>query len=336
LHKLNSNTNFDKLIKITLFINQFINLTFMKRKFILALSLCMMGTTMFAQPKGATEPQLLVKAPVGLMAPVWSPTGDKIAVTADNYSGIFVVNADGSNMTTVSTEAGAGYKMVWSADGKQILGRTNVVENTKVLHEVKVWNVANGKSTTLVAKTRDLKGTPTWNSANTVTIANNLGIRSINTATATSDKQASVNVYEMMASDPVGCAAKISALKQYAGKVIINPALSPDGSKVAFQVPGHGLFVCDNNGKNLVSLGKASNPTWLPDNLHVIATRVQDNGHSYTASQIYSFNVVTGAETLVCNNANYIPMRPSVSPDGQKLVFENAADASIYIVNLKY
>ena len=288
----------------------------MKRKFILALSLCMMGTTMFAQPKGATEPQLLVKAPVGLMAPVWSPTGDKIAVTADNYCGIFVVNADGSNMTTISTEEGAGYKMVWSADGKQILGRTNIIENSKVHHEVKLWNVANAKSTTLVAKTRTLKGTPTWNS-----VAN---------------QRASVNVFEMMISDPVGCAAKIPALKQYAGKVIINPALSPDGSKVAFQVPGHGLFVCDNNGKNLVSLGKASNPTWLPDNLHVIATRVQDNGHSYTASQIYSFNAVTGAETLVCNNANYIPMRPSVSPDGQKLVFENAADASIYIVNLKY
>ena len=80
----------------------------MKRKFILALSLCMMGTTMFAQPKGATEPQLLVKAPVGLMAPVWSPTGDKIAVTADNYCGIFVVNVDGSNMTTISTEFQVG------------------------------------------------------------------------------------------------------------------------------------------------------------------------------------------------------------------------------------
>lgn len=308
----------------------------MKRKFILALSLCMMGTTMFAQPKGATEPQLLVKAPMGLMAPVWSPTGDKIAVTADNYYGIFVVNADGSNMTTVSTDAGAGYKMMWNANGKEILGRTNITENSKILHEVKVWDITTGKATTLVEKTRNLKGTPTWNSANVVTIANNLGIRSINTATAANDKQTSVNVFEMMTSDPVGCAANIPTLKQYAGKVIINPALSPDGSKVAFQVPGHGLFVCDNNGQNLVKLGKASNPTWLPDNLHVIATRVQDNGHSYTASQIYSFNAVTGAETLVCNNANFIPMRPSVSPDGQKLVFENATDASIYIVNLKY
>lgn len=308
----------------------------MKKKFILALSLCMMGSSMFAQPKGVSEPQLLINAPMGLMAPVWSPTGDKIAVTGDNYCGIFVINSDGSNLTTVTTEAGAGYKMLWSADGKQILGRTNVVENSRVFHEVKIWNVANGKAKTLVSKTRNIKGTPTWESATSITIADQLGCKSINTINATATKQSRINVYEMMTNNPTECASKIPALNQYAGHVIINPSLSPDGSKVAFQVPGNGFFVCNNDGTNLMSMGHGSNPTWLPDNESIVFTRTEDNGHSFTASDIYAINIKTGKVNLLTGNTNLIPRRPSVSPDGQKLVFENATDASIYIVNLKY
>ncbi len=308
----------------------------MKQKFTLVLSLCMMGTTLFAQPKGATEPQLLINAPVGLMAPVWSPAGDKIAVTTDNYAGILVANADGSNLTTVTTEAGAGYKMMWSADGKQILGRTNIIEKSRILHEIKVWNVSNGKSTTLVAKTRNIKGTPTWESATSITVADRLGIKSINSTSAVATPQRDINVYELMVSDPAGCASQIPSLNDYTGKIIINPAISPDGSKVAFQVPGNGMFVCDIDGKNLKSLGRASNASWLPDNLHIVVTRTQDNGHAFTASEIYSINTVTGSETLLTNNANFIPLKPSVSPDGMKVAFENAADASIYVINLKY
>ena len=41
-------------------------------------------------------------------------------------------------------------------------------------------------------------------------------------------------------------------------------------------------------------------------------------------------------EYLLTGNTSMIPMRPSVSPNGQQVVFENAADASIYVINLKY
>ena len=269
------------------------------------------------------------------MAPVWSPQGDKIAVTADNYTGIYVADADGSNIQQLSNEPGAGYKMVWSADGKQILGRTNIVENARVLHEVKVWNIENGKASTLVAKTRDLKGTPTWQSTSDILVANRTGVKNISTKTLAMTPS-KANVYEIMVNDPAGAAAKIPALKAYSNRIIINPAISPDGTKVAFQIPGNGLFVCDTNGNNLKNLGKGSNASWLPDNENIIMTRVQDDGQQFTASDIYSINTTTGKTVLLTGNTDIIPLTPSVSPDGQKVVFENAADASIYIINLKY
>lgn len=290
----------------------------MKRNFLLAISLCVCGCTLFAQPRSASEPQKLLEHTVGLMAPVWSPDGTKIAVTTDNYTGIIIANADGSNLKQITNDAGVGYKMKWNTDGTQILGRTNIVENNRVFHEVKSWNVLTGKSEILIEKSRKIEGTPTWKS-----LKGNI----------TLEHQ---NVYELMVNSPSKATAQINALHNYTGKLIINPSLSSDGSKVAFQIPGHGMWVCNNDGSNLKNIGKGSNPQWLPDNESIIFTLVTDDGSNFTSSDIYSMNIYSGKKYLLTGNTNLIPLTPTVSPDGKKVAFENALDASIYVINLKY
>ena len=57
----------------------------MKRKLIIATVLALSCGSMMAQPKSWSEPQLLIKAEKGLMAPTWSPDGSRIAVTGDNF-----------------------------------------------------------------------------------------------------------------------------------------------------------------------------------------------------------------------------------------------------------
>lgn len=307
----------------------------MKQKLIIGLSLFILGGNAFAQPQSASEPQLLIKSTVGLMAPSWSPTGNKIAVTTDNYTGILIANADGTNLIPITDEPGAGYKMQWNSDGSQILSRTNIVENAKVYHEVKVWNIETGKTTTLINKTRDLKGTPTWKSVANISIADRIGTKSVNTNTLAATAS-TPNVYDIMVNDPVHATAKIQALKQFANKMVLNPAISPNGEMVAFQIPGHGIYTCNINGDNLKHVCKGTHPAWLPDNESLIFTRESDNGHIYTASDIYAINTISETENLLTGNTSLIPLRPSVSPDGSKVAFENAIDASIYIINLKY
>lgn len=309
----------------------------MKKQFLFALSLGLcVGSLWAQQPRSASEPQKLLQTSVGLMAPVWSPTGDKIAVTTDNYTGILVINADGSGLQSVTSAPGAGYKMTWSADGNRILGRTNIVDNYRTYHEVKVWSVVDGSSVTLVGKTRELKGMPTWKSVERISIAGSRGYQNVNTLNATISAPRSTNVYDIMVNDPVGAVAQIPALSNFAGKIIINPALSPNGEKVAFQVPGYGIYVCNIDGNNLESVAMGVHPSWLPDSENLIFTRVSDDGQVYTASDLYSINLSTKKEYLLTGNTSMIPMRPSVSPNGQQVVFENAADASIYVINLKY
>ena len=290
---------------------------------------------MFAQPKGAGEPQLLIKSNVGLMAPVWSPDGRKIAVTTDNYAGILVANADGTALKSVTDEAGAGYKMSWSDDSKSILGRTNVVENRRVLHELKVWNAEDGSSRVVVAKTRGMKGTPTWNDALRVNFADRDGFKAANVKTS-AKTSVTPDVYSLMMNDPVGAANQIASLRPYAAKMVLNPALSPDGKKVAFQLPGKGVFTCNADGSDVKSLCDGSHPAWLPDNRTVVVSRVSDDGNRFTASDLYAIDIENGDEVLLTGNTDCIPLTPAVSPDGKRVAFENAQDASIYVMDLKY
>lgn len=306
----------------------------MKRQLLLAFAVAVLGGVAMAQPRSASEPTMLIKAEVGLMAPVWSPTGDKIAVTTDGYTGILVADASGENLKCVTGAAGAGYKMSWSADGKQILGRTNVMENNRVLHEVKVWNVENFTERTIVAKTRSLNGVPSWSKTGRVNVGETAGVRTLNLNGKAVQNES--GVYDMMVSDPVGVITKISSLKAIGGRMVLNPVLSADGKKIAFQIYGKGMYVCNADGTGVKSLGKGVYPMWLPDGENLVFNRTADDGSRLTASELLAVNVNTGKTVTLVNQSDIIPLKPTVSPDGLKVAFENVADAAIYVVNLKY
>lgn len=306
----------------------------MRRQLLLTLTGVLLGGIAIAQPRSASEPEMLIKSSTGLMAPVWSPSGDKIAVTTNGYTGVFVTDADGGNLKCVTNAPGAGYKMAWSADGKQILGRTNVVENNRVFHEIKVWNVESAKEYTIVAKTRDLKGTPTWSSAGRINIAQKNGVCTL--SMSGNAVAAETSVYDLMVNDPIGAMTKIDGLNAIGGRMILNPSISADGKKVAFQIYGKGMYVCNSDGSDIKYLGVGVYPMWLPDGECLVFNRTTDDGARLTSSELIAVNVNTGKEVSLINRADIIPLKPSVSPDGDKVIFENVADAAIYVINLKY
>lgn len=284
----------------------------MKKHFFLAVALMAIGGVAGAQVQSDGAPMKLLSTPGGLMAPVWSPDGSKIAVTTDNYTGILVANADGTALRQLTREAGTGYNMTWTEDGAAIISRNNIVENGRVFHEIKSFDVKLGTSKVLMAKSRDA-------------VSPRLKAR----------KGAAADIYSAMLARPTKAAKEIKALNRFAGKTVINPALSPDGSKIAFQIPGNGMWLINADGSGLRSLGKGSHASWLPDSKTIVYTVVEDNGERFTSSQLKSVDTSNGKTSVITRRADMIPMTPSVSPDGRKVAFENAADAAIYVVNIK-
>lgn len=276
----------------------------MKQLFTLGLALVLAAGSAFAQPRAASAPVRLISAPQGLMAPVWSPDGSKIAVTSDNYSGIYVANADGSALHQVTAASGAGYRMAWN-------GNNTIVANERTQLQGRNFYTQCAYNTT--------DGTRTAR-------------RDARRAAASTD--GATGIYAAMVESPA--ATGIAALKAFDGKIIINPAMSPDGQKIAFQVPSMGMWLINADGSGLRQLGAGSHPAWMPDSRTILYTVVEDNGAVFTASTLKALDTNSGRESVISErSASIIPMSPAVSPDGKKVVFENAADNAIYLINLK-
>ena len=278
------------------------------KKSLLLFSAIMLSTgSLMAQSKANGEPRLLIKSAQSLMAPVWSPDGSKIAVTGDNFIGIWVANADGSNLNQVSEALGAGYKMNWQ-DAQTIVSTPYTVENGLRMVRIENVNVETAEISEVAPAQRGFRP---------------------------SKVMKNVNLLRIMCDQPAEATRLIPSLEQYAGKMVLNPALSPDGKKIAFQIVSYGLFVCDVDGANLKSFGKGAYPSWAPNSRDLMFARIQDNGERFTASDLFSVNTETGVEENLTPNSDVIPITLSVSPDGSKVAFDNDVDGNIYVVDLK-
>ena len=279
----------------------------MKKSLLLFSVIMLSAGSLMAQSKANGEPRLLIKSAQSLMAPVWSPDGSKIAVTGDNFIGIWVANADGSNLNQVSEALGAGYKMNWQ-DAQTIVSTPYTVEDGLRMVRIENVNVETAEISEVAPAQRGFRP---------------------------SKVMKNVNLLRIMCDQPAEVTRLIPSLEQYAGKMVLNPALSPDGKKIAFQIVSYGLFVCDVDGANLKSFGKGAYPSWAPNSRDLMFARIQDNGERFTASDLFSVNTETGVEENLTPNSDVIPITLSVSPDGSKVAFDNDVDGNIYVVDLK-
>ncbi len=281
----------------------------MKKSVLIAASLLLCTGNLMALPKTASSPRLLIKTSKSLMAPVWSPDGKKIAVTGDNYIGIWVANVDGSGMEQVSDELGAGYKMSW-LDNSNIISTPYTVVNNQRMTSIEQVNVETGKATPMEAAKHEFKRSKASKRVN--------------------------SAYQVMVDDPTNACSLLPGLKEYAGRMVINPQVSPNGQLVAFQIVGKGTFVCDASGSNVVSAGKGAYPSWMPNSQEIVYTVLQDDGHNFTGSEIRAFNIVDGTSTTLAVDSNkFIPVTISVSPNGDMIAFDNDKDGLVYVMDIK-
>jgi Tol biopolymer transport system component len=186
--------------------------------------------------------------------PVWSPSGKKIAFSSTRAAGksaIYVMNADGSDVTKVSDEAANSTAMLhcpsWSSDGESIAYQRREGNTSQLL----TVEIESGRVRNLTDNAWD----PHWSPRGDKIVFTGLG-------------EKGWNLYTI---EPDG--AKRTEIHTSEGKVgFVYPTWSPDGKRIAFTTAAGDAFevhVCDGDGANVKQLTKEgrmnTHSVWLPD-----------------------------------------------------------------------
>lgn len=294
-----------------------------------------------AQPQVQGEPQKLIEvANADFMSPVWSPDGNSIAFTSSRYQGLWIANANGTDIRQITDEE-AGFGFSWSMDSQAILTRVSAFENKRRKLAIKIFHTDEQQPIQLTEYRNNMPSLPVWaNYDRQVVLIENGNIEAFDSqmeVPAQFKQQVAKPFYILKPNEiakgkvPQNGTENISPFED---AEYLNLEVSPDGKKLAFEVYGGNLYVMNIDGSGLMDLGRANRPSWSPDSKYVVAMMAEDNGENITKSDLYAFNVDNANSTNLTANTDLVAMNPDWSPSGNKIAFNTSNDGSIYILNV--
>jgi Tol biopolymer transport system component len=114
----------------------------------------------------------------------------------------------------------------------------------------------------------------------------------------------------------------------------INAVLSPDGNKVVFEVLGAGMHILDITSGLITDLGAGNRPVWSPSGDRIAFMVAEDDGYTYTSSDIYLINADGTGRRKLSTTTTLMEMNPTWSPAGTRIAFEVYATGDIYIITI--
>ena len=276
-------------------------------------------------------------------APTWSRDGSKIAFSSlqNGNTDIYVMDADGTNITRITNLSDSDHHPDWSPDGTKIAFASNRDGD---------WDIfvmdTDGTNITRLTDSTAYDIRPAWSPDGTrIAFA--------------SDRGGDLDIFVM---DTDG--SNITKLTDGAANDN-SPAWSPDGTKIAFESDRNGsgdIFVMDPDGTNVAmvtnSIDDESHPAWAPDggnivlsssaasehNVDIIVANVESLGIGAAISVPTSTPAPTAAQTLSQTfevtqvshtEGDDKTWDPDWSPDGTKIAFYSDTDGTrdIYVVN---
>ena len=274
------------------------------------------------------------------MNSVFSPDGNKIAYTKASYKGLWIFDRVTNSTREITDEDAAGFAFKWSSDSKSILTRVAKYVNLRRYNAVKIFDNESGEAKTLTDYRTTMPYLPDWvNDDAEVFLPTKDGVEVYSTGKLTKTNMLATELSSYVKNDKIvvrnfstGSEQTISPIENVN---IINLTTSPDKNKLAYEVVGGNLYSMNINGTNLTDLGKGNRPRWSFDGRKIIYMITKDDGHTFTASDIYSINTDGTEKKNLTNTDDLIELNPCFAPDGKSFVFDVYNDGSIYLMNIE-
>lgn len=295
----------------------------------------------------AAEPAVMaVGTPVALtaeadffMSPVWSPTGDEIAVTKSNYFGIYLVNFPSGDVIQLADEPAVGFGMQWNHSGTHIAGRTALFENKRRYNALVTYDVTSGVRQQLTDYATTMPGTPVWTTDDQFLFLNGTDRFQLYPANTNRSQNvsASGNAAFVMR-DGIQLrdleSAMTTPIQSVPGRVL-NLTTSPDGEKLAFEIMGGHLWITNLDGSNPIDLGLGNHPAWSPDGSKLAFMIGTDDGHTYLSADIYVVNADGTGLTNLTNSGDQLEMNATWSPGGRHIAYDTMNTGQIFVQEVR-
>jgi Tol biopolymer transport system component len=291
--------------------------------FLLLVSICYQtGTAQLVEV--SKQEAIATSSAGGYFHPVFSPTSDYLVCTDINYKGLQKISLTDGKIQKLTEANGAGYKVNISDDGLNVLYRNVQLKQNRKYTALNMLNLSNGKSTELIAPTREAF-TPAFSGNQPFFVK---GTKLDRKTVPFADLKPVIQIEDRKMVIYSGNNRRIFT-PNGESESYIWPSFSPDGSKIVYTVAGKGTFISTVDGKNVQSLGKLSAPKWLNNNI-VIGMDDKYFGQELISSEIIAVSIDGKTrQTLATDKAIY----PAPSSDARKVAFSNN-EGQLFILNI--
>lgn len=275
------------------------------------------------------------------MNPQWSPDGQFIALSGNGYNSIHILNVASGEIKQLTDIPMSGYGLSWSPDSEHILFRmTREVDRIRE-HAPAIADVNSTAEPVVLGEfTHRMPALPEWGAdaskifmSDGKTINNVVSGVLLNASKVASDRP-NVALLNQGSALIIINGDENQSLKPIANAEYINADLSPDGTRIVFEVLGGGMHILEVGTGQLTDLGSGNRPIWSPKGDRIAFMVAKDDGYNYVSSDIYLVNPDGTGRRDLTTTTSLMEMNPTWSPDGTRIAFDVHTTGDIYIITI--
>ena len=257
-----------------------------------------------------------------------SPQGDYLLLSTDTKQGLVKWDFATSSSQVLTDEAGTGSDVFVSEDGKQVVYGQVSFSNKRRQEAVKSIDLSTGKKQTIVKPTRDLQGIAVEKSTVATITRGQLKTKALSGKETEMSRPLLTKHHLKLFITRNGMTTQLAP--NGVDERYIWASLSPDGNKVLYYVSGHGTFVCDVDGSNVIAMGNLTAPKWW-DNNTIVGMDEVANEYTVLASSIVARTLDGQVQKLTSDDV--IATYPIPSAQAGKIAF-STPDGKIYLITV--